>query len=53
MTTKGIGIQTKEQALASLNDVTEDLTPIQPQEHLERIKKAQQYMQANGSVQYI
>lgn len=39
MTTKGIGIQTKEQALASLNDVTEDLTPIQPQEHLERIKK--------------
>ena len=45
MTTQGIGTQTKEQALASLSNMTDDLTPIQPQEHLERIKKAQIYMQ--------
>ena len=48
MTTIGIGTQTKEQALASLNNMTDDLTPIQADEHLARIAKAQAYMQANG-----
>ena len=48
MTTTGIGTQSKEQALASLSDMTKDLQPIQAQEHLERIKTAQTYMQANG-----
>jgi Xaa-Pro dipeptidase len=48
MIAQGIGTHTKEQALASLSNMTDDLTPIQPQEHLERIKKAQVYMQQNG-----
>ncbi|WP_283709019.1 M24 family metallopeptidase [Pseudoalteromonas prydzensis] len=48
MTTFGIGTQTKEQALASLSNMTDDLTPIQADEHLARIAKAQAYMQANG-----
>lgn len=39
MIAQGIGTHTKEQALASLSNMTDDLTPIQPQEHLERIKK--------------
>ncbi|NMM39820.1 M24 family metallopeptidase [Pseudoalteromonas arctica] len=47
MTTFGIGIQTKEQALASLSDMTSDLTAIQADELLARIAKAQTYMQAN------
>jgi len=48
MTTIGIGTQTKEQALASLSNMTSDLTPIQPAEYLYRIAKAQTYMQNNG-----
>ena len=48
MTTTGIGTQSKEQALASLRNMTEDLQPIQAQEHQQRIKTAQTYMQANG-----
>ena len=48
MTTIGVGTQTAEQALASLNDMTATLTPIQPQELLARIAKAQSYMQANN-----
>lgn len=48
MTTIGIGTQTKEQALASLSNMTSDLTPIQPAEYLTRIAKAQTYMQNNG-----
>ncbi|NYR13122.1 aminopeptidase P family protein [Pseudoalteromonas sp. MIP2626] len=48
MTTIGIGTQTKEQALASLSNMTSDLTPIQPAEYLSRIAKAQTYMQNNG-----
>nr|WP_306288342.1 Xaa-Pro peptidase family protein [Pseudoalteromonas sp. WY3] len=48
MTTIGIGTQTKEQALASLSNMTSDLTPIQADEHLARIAKAQAYMQANN-----
>jgi Xaa-Pro dipeptidase len=47
MTTTGIGIQTPEQALATLTDMTTGLSPIGPQEHLTRIAKAQAYMQAN------
>ncbi|WP_372760659.1 M24 family metallopeptidase [Pseudoalteromonas sp.] len=48
MTTVGIGTQTKEQALASLSNMTRDLTPIQADEHLARIAKAQAYMQTHG-----
>jgi Xaa-Pro dipeptidase len=48
MMTIGIGTQTPEQALASLSDMTETLIPIQPQEHLSRITKAQVYMLANN-----
>jgi Xaa-Pro dipeptidase len=48
MTTIGIGRQTPEQALATLSDMTSTLTPIQAQEHLARIAKAQAYMQANN-----
>lgn len=48
MTTIGIGTQTSEQALATLSDMTIALTPIQPEEHLVRIVKAQTYMQANN-----
>jgi Xaa-Pro dipeptidase len=46
--TIGIGIQTQEQALATLSDMTKMLMPIQPDEHLARIAKAQAYMQANN-----
>lgn len=48
MTSTGIGIQTAEQALATLSDMTTALKPIQPQEQLARIAKAQAYMQANN-----
>ena len=48
MTTIGIGTQTSDQALATLSDMTIALTPIQPEEHLVRIVKAQTYMQANN-----
>ncbi|KPH93753.1 X-Pro dipeptidase [Pseudoalteromonas porphyrae] len=48
MTTFGIGTQNKEHALASLSDMTGDLTPIQADEHLARIANAQTYMQTNG-----
>ncbi|MFC3031401.1 M24 family metallopeptidase [Pseudoalteromonas fenneropenaei] len=44
----GIGTQSIEQALASLSDMTQDLTPIDVAEHYSRIAKAQAYMQANG-----
>jgi Xaa-Pro dipeptidase len=48
MTTIGIGTQTSEQALATLSDMTNTLTPIQTTEHLARIAKAQAYMQVNN-----
>ena len=48
MTTIGIGTQTPELALASLSDMTKTLIPIQPEEHLTRIAKAQAYMQTNN-----
>ena len=48
MTTIGIGTQSKAQALASLSDMSKGLRPIQPDEHLTRIAKAQAYMRANG-----
>ena len=37
MTTIGIGTQSSEQALASLSNMTQTLTPIAADEHLERI----------------
>jgi len=48
MTTIGIGSRTPEQALATLSDMTNTLIPIQAEEHLARIAKAQAYMQANN-----
>jgi len=48
MTTIGIGTKTPEQALATLSDMTTALTPIQVEEHLARIAKAQAYMHANN-----
>ncbi|MFT7417809.1 MAG: Xaa-Pro dipeptidase [Glaciecola sp.] len=48
MTTIGIGTQTPQQALATLSDMTSTLIPIQAEEHLARIAKAQAYMQANN-----
>ena len=48
MTTIGIGMQTPEQALATLSDMTQTLVTIQPEEHLTRIANAQAYMQANN-----
>ena len=48
MTTIGIGTQTPEQALATLSDMTSMLTPIQAEEHIARIAKAQAYMHANN-----
>lgn len=48
MTTIGIGTQTPEQALTTLSVMTKTLIPIQPEEHLTRIAKAQEYMQANN-----
>jgi len=47
METIGVGTQTPEQALAALSDMTQALTPIQADEHLARIAKAQTYMQKN------
>ncbi len=44
----GIGTQTPEQALATLSDMTQDLVPIQPEEHLKRMAIAQAYMQAHN-----
>jgi len=44
----GIGTQTSDQALATLSDMTKALIPIQPEEHLARIVKAQAYMRANN-----
>ena len=43
----GIGTQTAEQALATLSDMTQQLVPIQVEEHLARIAKAQAYMQSH------
>lgn len=48
MTTIGIGTQTPEQALGSLSNMTNGLRPIQAEEHLARIAKAQAYMHANN-----
>jgi Xaa-Pro dipeptidase len=48
MTIIGIGTHTSEQALATLSDMSNSLNPIQPEEHLARIAKAQAYMQANN-----
>jgi Xaa-Pro dipeptidase len=48
MTTIGIGTQSPEHALATLSDMTNTLCPIQPEEHLTRMAKAQAYMQANN-----
>ena len=47
ITGTGIGTQTPEQALATLSDMTQDLVPIQPEEHLKRMAVAQAYMQAH------
>ena len=44
----GIGTQTPEQALATLSDMTQNLVPIQPAEHLKRMAIAQGYMQAHN-----
>ncbi|WP_371192634.1 M24 family metallopeptidase [Glaciecola sp. SC05] len=41
----GIGTQSQAQALDTLQDMTAGLTPIQPSEHIDRMKKAQAYMQ--------
>ena len=48
MTTVGIGTHTPEQALASLSNMTHSVTPIQADEYLVRMAKAQAYMQANN-----
>jgi Xaa-Pro dipeptidase len=48
MTTIGIGTQTAEQALVSLNDMTTQLVAIQASEYLQRIAKAQAYMKAHN-----
>jgi Xaa-Pro dipeptidase len=48
MTTIGIGTQTPEQALATLSEMTTELTPIKAEEHLARIARAQAYMHANN-----
>lgn len=45
--TIGIGGKTREEALAELSVMTSDLKPIQKEEYLARIAKAQTYMQAN------
>lgn len=44
----GIGTQTSEQALATLSDMTQHLVPIQSEEYLQRIAKAQAYMRAHN-----
>ncbi|MFT2089774.1 M24 family metallopeptidase [Paraglaciecola sp. 2405UD69-4] len=48
MTTIGVGTQSPEQALAGLTDMTANLRPIEPKEHLERMAKAQAYMLAHN-----
>ena len=48
MQSKGIGGSTIEQALAQLNDMTQDLACIQPEEYHARMAKAQAYMQAHN-----
>ena len=48
MTTVGIGTHTPEQALDSLSNMTHSVTPIQADEYLVRMAKAQAYMQANN-----
>lgn len=48
MTTIGIGTQTPEQALATLSDMTSTLEPIQAEEHIARIARAQAYMRSNN-----
>ena len=48
MATLGVGTHTSEQALAGLSNMTADVTPIQADEYLQRIAKAQAYMQANN-----
>jgi Xaa-Pro dipeptidase len=46
--TIGVGGKTAEQALATLSDMTAGAIPIGKEEHLQRIARAQAYMQANG-----
>ena len=48
MTAVGIGTHTPEQALASLSNMTHSVTPIQADEYLARMAKAQAYMQAQN-----
>jgi Xaa-Pro dipeptidase len=48
MPTIGIGTQSAEQALNSLNNMTLGLAPITHSEHLTRIEKAQQYMREHN-----
>jgi Xaa-Pro dipeptidase len=48
MKTVGVGIQSAEQALTSLKDMTASLNPISSEEHLLRIAKAQAYMQTHN-----
>ncbi len=44
----GIATHTKEQALSVLTDMTQHMQPITADEHIERIARAQAYMQANN-----
>ena len=48
MSTIGVGFQNKQQALESLSDMTQGVNPISHDEYLERIAKAQAYMQQNN-----
>jgi Xaa-Pro dipeptidase len=46
--TIGIGGKTIDEALASLSDMTAGAVPIGKDEHLQRIARAQAFMQAQG-----
>ncbi|CAM3984824.1 M24 family metallopeptidase [Pseudoalteromonas byunsanensis] len=48
MTTIGIGTHSQQQALDALEDMTQGVNAIQYDEYLERIAKAQRYMQQHG-----
>ena len=43
----GVGTKTKQEALESLQNMTNDLKPISIEEYQQRIEKAQSYMQDN------
>ncbi|MFT4927563.1 MAG: Xaa-Pro dipeptidase, partial [Phenylobacterium sp.] len=46
--TTGVGGSTEQQALATLSNMTADITPITLTEYQQRISKAQQLMRQNG-----